>query len=188
MNNNNIEALVDEKLKYPSDFADVEESTLKNIFKNLHNSNKAITAKSQKWIKSFCLFMIYLDDIQRRLKGNYLTAPMLINFCKCLDALESYFDSRKDKGFLKKGKSQSLEHYLQNAMKDRLEVYGSSYKNLGAHMRKNIVVEDVDSQLHYPNDFKANQFFSVAHGSMAGEICARLQLDRPEAVQDYKIL
>ena len=76
----------------------------------------------------------------------------------------------------------ALDVYIRNAMKDRLEVYGSSYKNIGAHMRKEIAVEDVNSQLHHPNDFKANQPFSAAHGLMAGEYAARLRLNTPEAV------
>ena len=30
-------------------------------------------------------------------------------------------------------------------MQDRLKVYGSSYENLGANMRMNLIVKDVDS-------------------------------------------
>ena len=54
--------------------------------------------------------------------------------------------------------------------------------------RKTLFVEDVNSQLHHPNNSKANQTFSILHGLMAGEFCVCFQLDRPEAVQDNKIL
>ena len=170
LSNADVHALRAEGIKYPWDFAKLDDETMLSLLSNLKKSGYPLKAHSQKMVRSFRDFAEFLLKNSYEIRGEHFTKDAIVCCAVQYKALKESKDSKDSPAKLAKllDNTDPLA-WIESSHKTFKHLVGTDYIPLGYVIRKDVQV-DKDPRDHPILDKKC---FSERYGSLRNELIAR---------------